>query len=262
LSDEKERLKIEILGCSGGIGPSQHTTCLRINDQMLIDAGSGLGNLPAEQHALISDIFITHAHLDHVCFLPMFLDGLFEQHSRPIRIHGLAGVLETLQQHLFNWKLWPDFSALPSPENPLIRYHLLQLNQTVKLDGLKITPVLARHTVSASGYRLEDDHARMLFSGDTTYDADYLQLIESSLPLDLLIIECAFPDRLEDLALRAGHLTPSLLGKLLGRLSHPPKRIGITHIKPTLADEVRRDLDRLHLGERMVYLSCGQSVQI
>lgn len=255
-------MKIEILGCSGGIGPGQHTTCLRINERILIDAGSGLGNLPAEQHGLISDIFITHAHLDHVCFLPMFLDGLFEQHTRPIRIHGLADVLETLQQHLFNWKLWPDFSALPSPENPLLRYHPLQLNQTVILDGLSITPVPARHTVSASGYLLEDDDGRMLFSGDTTYDASYAQLIESSLPLDLLIIECAFPDRLEDLALRAGHLTPALLGRLLTRLSHTPKRIGITHIKPTLADEVRQDLDRLHLGERLVYLSCGQSVQI
>lgn len=255
-------MKIDILGCSGGIGPNQYTTCLRINEQMLIDAGSGLGNLPAEQHALISDIFITHAHLDHVCFLPMFLDGMFEQHTCPIRVHGLADVLETLQQHLFNWKLWPDFSALPSPENALISYHPLQLNQTVKLDGLKITPVLARHTVSASGYLLEDDHTRMLFSGDTTYDAQYVELIENSLPLDLLIIECAFPDRLEDLALRAGHLTPSLLGKLLGRLSHPPKRIGITHIKPTLADEVIRDLSQLNQSDRMVYLHSGQSLQI
>lgn len=255
-------MKIEILGCSGGIGPGQHTTCLRINERILIDAGSGLGNLPAEQHALISDIFITHAHLDHVCFLPMFLDGLFEQHSRPIRVHGLAEVLETLQQHLFNWKLWPDFSALPSHENPLLRYHPLQLNQTVKLDGLKITPVLARHTVSASGYLLEDDNGRVLFSGDTTYDAQYVQLVENSLPLDLLIIECAFPNRLEDLALRAGHLTPSLLGKLLGRLNHPPKHIGITHIKPTLADEVKRDLDQLHLGENLIYLSSGTSLQV
>lgn len=262
LPDEKKRLKIEILGCSGGIGPGQHTTCLRINERILIDAGSGLGSLPSEQHALISDIFITHAHLDHVCFLPMFLDGLFEQHTRPIRIHGLVDVLETLQQHLFNWKLWPDFSTLPSPENPLLRYNPLQLNQTVKLDGLNITPVLARHTVSASGYLLEDDYGRTLFSGDTTYDASYAQLIESSLPLDLLIIECAFPDRLEDLALRAGHLTPSLLGKLLARLSHPPKRIGITHIKPTLAEEVKSDLDRLHLGESLIYLSSGTSIHV
>ncbi|KAA0876281.1 3',5'-cyclic-nucleotide phosphodiesterase [Nitrincola tapanii] len=235
-------MKIEVLGCSGGIGPTHYTTCLRINESILIDAGSGLSNLLPEQYTSIKNIFLTHSHLDHICCLPMFLDGLLDYHTPPIQIHGLPETLNSLKQHIFNWQIWPDFSVIPSQQKPLMRYQALQLGDRYEIDNLFITPVLAKHTVDACGYLLEEKGKRVLFTGDTLYDQHYIDMLNSNLPLDLLIIECAFPNSMDDIATQAGHLTPKTLHQLIAQLSLPPKEVRISHIKPSASKIILSEL--------------------
>ena len=38
-------MKLTILGCSGGIGSGRHTTCFKVDDDILIDAGTGITTL-------------------------------------------------------------------------------------------------------------------------------------------------------------------------------------------------------------------------
>ena len=37
-------MKLRVLGCSGGIGPGLRTTALMIDNDVLIDCGSGVGD--------------------------------------------------------------------------------------------------------------------------------------------------------------------------------------------------------------------------
>jgi 3',5'-cyclic-nucleotide phosphodiesterase len=63
-------MQLRILGCSGGIGGANRTTSFLINDSILIDAGTGVGDLSFSALTRIEHVFITHSHLDHIACLP------------------------------------------------------------------------------------------------------------------------------------------------------------------------------------------------
>ena len=70
-------MQIRILGCSGGIGASLRTTSILIDQDVLIDCGTGIGDLNIEQMKQIKHVFITHSHLDHTAALPLLIDTIF-----------------------------------------------------------------------------------------------------------------------------------------------------------------------------------------
>ena len=160
-------MRIKVLGCSGGVGPGLRTTSLLVDDEILIDAGTGVCDLSLAQMRQISDVFITHSHLDHVCGLAFMADNLFDLIDRPMRVHATPETLGTIRDHLFNWKLWPDFSKLPDEKNPLITWHDLPLNQPQQANGFTITGFRVLHTVPGIGYALEGREGTVTFSGDT-----------------------------------------------------------------------------------------------
>ena len=80
-------MKLRVLGCSGGIGGDAQTTAMLLDDDILIDAGTGVGNLSMEEMVKIDHIFLTHAHLDHVAFIPFLVDTVGYLRTRPIIIH-------------------------------------------------------------------------------------------------------------------------------------------------------------------------------
>ncbi|EXJ10582.1 MBL fold metallo-hydrolase [Nitrincola nitratireducens] len=122
-------MKVQVLGCSGGIGVGEFTTCVRINEDILLDAGTGLGCLTQAELTQLRHVFITHSHLDHVCLLPMLIDNQFELLTSPIHVYGVSPVLESLHQHIFNWKIWPDFTQLPSADAPVMAFTTLTSNE-------------------------------------------------------------------------------------------------------------------------------------
>ena len=119
-------MDIRVLGCSGGIGASLRTTSFLLDDDILLDAGSGVGELTLEEMSRIRHIFLTHAHLDHVLAIPLLADSIFEYIRAPIAIHALPETLDVLRQHIFNNAIWPDFTRLPHPERPILRLEPLQ----------------------------------------------------------------------------------------------------------------------------------------
>jgi cAMP phosphodiesterase len=147
-------MKVRVLGCSGGIGGRHlRTTSLLVDHDILIDAGTGVGDLSLAELALIDHVFITHSHLDHLACLPFMVDTVGDMRNKPLTVHATQATLEIIQAHLFNWAIWPDFSEIPSRDRPFMRYAETRLGKTVKVDGREITPLPANHTVPAVGYR-------------------------------------------------------------------------------------------------------------
>ncbi len=252
-------MKIEVLGCSGGVGQQEFTTCLKIGDQLLIDAGSGLGELTQEQMLAIEHVFLTHAHLDHICFLPLLLDNLFEQRKTPLQVYALPEVIEALQTHIFNWTIWPDFSCLPCQENPVLQFNPIEINQPISIGDALIMAIPARHVVPACGYVVEEKGSRFCFSGDTRLDEALINAYQQLGELDVLMLECAFPNRLSDIAHQSQHLTPTSLQTFISALDSPPKQLWITHLKPSVRDEVLSELMQLSLPASVHLLCSGDT---
>ena len=234
-------MKLRVLGCSGGIGGDLRTTTLLLDHDTLIDAGTGVGDLSINELAQIDHVFVTHSHMDHVTSIPFIVDTVGWMRDRPLTLHATRETLAILKEHLFNWKLWPDFSQIPDAANPVLRYETVALGDAVALDGRKITPLPANHVVPAVGYQLDSGTASLVFTGDTTSNDALWRVVNQIVNLKYLIIETALSDRERELARVSKHLCPSLLADELAKLKLTPE-IYITHLKPRESELIMQEV--------------------
>jgi len=225
------------------VGSGAHTTAMLLDDDVLIDAGTGVGNLTIEEMVRIDHVLVTHAHLDHVAFIPFLVDTVGSMRAKPIIIHAIPATLDILQKHLFNWYLWPDFTKIPVATMPYMRYEALALDQTLCLDQRKITPLPAHHTIPAVGYQLDSGQASLVFTGDTTTNDALWIAVNKIENLKYLIIESAFCNRKRDIAQRSRHYCPSLLAEDLKKLERTAE-IFITHLKPGEAEITMQEINQ------------------
>src|SRR5471032_762197 len=141
-------MRLRVLGCSGGIGGQQNrTTSFLLDEDILIDAGTGVGDLSLAELTLIDHIFITHSHLDHVNSIAFFVDSVGALRPHPVTVYALGPTIEILKKSLFNWDIWPDFTMIPTPEEPWLRYQEIEVGEEIVIGGRKITVLPANHTV-------------------------------------------------------------------------------------------------------------------
>jgi len=224
-------MKLRVLGCSGGIGGNLRTTSFLIDQDVLIDAGTGLGELGLNELAMIDHIFITHSHADHIACLPLMIDSIGFMRDHPLTIYGCEETLDILMKHLFNWKLWPDFTEIPNSQQPYMRFQSIALGEAVVLKGRKITSLPANHVVPAVGYHLDSGEASLVFTGDTTTNDELWKKVNKITNLRYLIIETAFSNSEKNLAVLSKHLCPSLLAEELAKFKLDAE-VFITHLKP------------------------------
>lgn len=225
-------MKVRILGCSGGIGGRHlRTTSLQVDHDILIDCGTGVGDLSIAELAQIDHVFLTHSHLDHIACLPLMVDTVGDMRNRPMTIYATEATLEILRAHLFNWAIWPDFSEIPSLEKPFLRYEAIRIGVPTVLDGRRILPLPASHTVPATGYQLDSGRASLVFTGDTGPCPELWTAVNRIANLRYLIIETAFSNQERRLATMSKHLCPSMLMEELANLQRTAE-IFITHLKP------------------------------
>jgi ribonuclease BN (tRNA processing enzyme) len=224
-------MRIKVLGSSGGIGGDLRTTALMVDDDILIDAGTGVGDLSLEQLEKIDHVFVTHSHLDHITSIPFLIDTVLGRRSKPVIIYSTPEILQILKDHIFNWKIWPDFSKIPTPETAFMAWREIHVGQAIELNGRKFTPIPANHVVPAVGYLLDSGEARLIFSGDTTVNDALWQIANATTNLKYIIIETAFPNKERAIAIASKHLCPSMLAEELAKLTRPVE-ILVTHLKP------------------------------
>jgi ribonuclease BN (tRNA processing enzyme) len=213
-----------------------------LDHDVLIDAGTGVGNLSVNELAQIDHIFVTHSHMDHVTSIPFLVDTVGWMRKKPVVLYAIADTMEILRKHLFNWKLWPDFSEIPDRTNPVMRYEIVSLGSPVVINGRTITPLPANHVVPAVGYQVDSGRASMVFTGDTTTNDALWKEVNKINNLKYLIIETALSDRERNLAVASKHLCPALLAEELGKLKLTPE-IYITHLKPREAELIMQEVE-------------------
>jgi cAMP phosphodiesterase len=254
-------MKIKVLGCSGGFGSGRRTTSLLINEHILLDAGTGVGDLSFPAMRRIDEVLLTHGHLDHVCGLALALDTLFERGDFPLRVHTTPETIAVLREHLFNWKLWPDFAALPNESEPRLHYAPILPGERRDFGAFVATPFEVNHTVPAVGYALQTERGAFAFTGDTYTDPRIWTFLNSLPRLTHLMIEVSFTDADAELGRISKHLTPSLLAHELRALRHRPE-ILLTHHKPGREQAIIEECERVLGGWRYHHLQRGDTIRL
>lgn len=251
-------MELKVLGCSGGVGGQLRTTTLLIDDDILIDAGTGLGDLNLQAMSCIRHIFLTHSHLDHITSIPFLVDTMFDNIKEPIIIHGLKATIEALKKHIFNNIIWPDFASLPNSANPVMQYQVMQPGETVEINGRKVEMIEVNHIVAGVGYRVESETGAFAFSGDTTTNDTFWQALNKHDNLNLLIVESAFTNKDVKLCHLSGHYCAELLGPDVAKLNHKAT-VYISHNKPGAELQIFSECQKAITSHGIHPLSSGQS---
>ena len=271
---KKLPMRVRVLGCSGAISHGCRTTSFLLDDNVLIDAGTGVGDLSLDEMARVDHVLLTHSHLDHVAALPLMLDAIAARRmaggSGPLKVHALPGTIAALKVHIFNNLIWPDFSAIPSTDAPLMRFVPIAVGEVLHVGGKSVEVLPAVHTVPAVGFAAASASGHWVFSGDTGRNPAFWQRV-NQLKVALLVIETAFSDREQALALRSLHLAPQMLAEELDQIE--PGRcypIYITHTKPAETGLIMEEIRRFDIAPRrseqprhdIRWLSAGQTFDL
>lgn len=253
-------MNIDVLGCSGGIGSGLRTTALRVNADTLLDCGTGVGDLALEDLFQIKHVFITHSHLDHIAGLPLLIDTIYERLiDEPLNVYCQANTYQVLMEHIFNWKIWPNFFSLPNEEKAVVRYIAMQPEQTIVIDNNQYTMVEVQHTVPAVGYIVQNSTSSFAFSGDTASAPKLWQALNQQSNVDLLIVECAFADERSEIANQAKHFSPQSLAQELQHLQHNPQ-ICVSHLQPGEEDKIMQELHAAMPERNLRSIICGEKI--
>jgi ribonuclease BN (tRNA processing enzyme) len=260
----KSDLQIRVLGCSGSIAAGCRTTSFLLDSDVLIDAGTGVGDLTLEEMVRIDHILVTHSHLDHVLAIGLLADSVTRRRHAdrrpPIRVHALPATIAALRMHIFNGVIWPDFSRLPDPVHPVLEFSPVAEGDVLTLGERHIEVLPARHTVPAVGYAVHGSQGAWVFTGDTGPNAALWDRLER-MQVAMLVIETAFRDDELALARLSQHLCPSELRQELTRL-RAPADVYITHIKPGEVDAVMSEIAAQGSPHRIHTLASGQVMSL
>ncbi len=220
-----------------------------VDDRVAFDGGCLALACSEVQRRQIRDVVLSHAHLDHIAGLPLFVDDLFSTLTEPVRIHAAGSVIEALEKHIFNWEIYPRFSELNNEHGPVLQYHEFTPQDPFEVKHLTVRAVEVCHKVPSSGFIISDGKSVIALTGDTAPTEEFWIAVNSLPRLDALLIECAFPSNLSGLASISHHLTPGNLSDELTKLERPASAIYVVNLKPAFRDLVVQEIEELRIGE-------------
>lgn len=251
-------MRIQVLGCSGGVVAGAQTTSFLLNENTLIDAGTGVFNLSLSEQQKIERVFITHAHLDHAIGLPFLMENVVRYRQDnglpPIQIYASQSALHDIHTHLFNDRVWPDFTKIPNPQMPTMQLQALEVGAHIALsETLSVEAISAVHNVPTQGYAVHHQNNTWIYTGDTTSNPllwQYInQLPQQGKKLRWLVTETTFVNADQSLANQSQHYTVNgLVSDIHRHLLHGQFELHIMHLKPAARENILQELDPLHIA--------------
>ena len=239
-------MRLKVLGSSGGEFPGHNLPAFLIDDCMLLDAGTISTSLKEIEQLKIRNILITHAHLDHIKGIPFLADNLIiKKREHSVRVISISKVLAALKKNLLNNRIWPDFTIIKTASSPVLFLKAILPGKPFKINGCTVTAYRVNHSVPAVGFIVEDKKGkRILYTGDTGPTNTIWKFARD---IGCAIIEVSFPNRLEELAIKTGHLTPRLFMKEIKKMKSLPEDIFITHPKPLYLKQIQSEIRNLRM---------------
>lgn len=203
---------VEILGAHTTEAASAKPTSLLIDRVIAVDAGALCSSLSLEAQRDLTAVLLTHHHFDHVRDIPLLCMNVAGRAT--VRLYCTADTFRTVYEHLLDGELYPDFVKWPETQ-PALEHVPVTPGRPFSIGDYEVLGLPAAHGVPTVGYQVScPDGKKVLYTGDT---GPGLAPCWERVHPDLLIIEVSMPDRMEELALRATHLTPRLLEQELAQ---------------------------------------------
>jgi ribonuclease Z len=226
-------MQLVFLG-TGGYHPNErrHTASLLLPDiGVALDAGTGFFRVQNAIRSSTLDVFLTHAHLDHVCGLTFILVPLMRGDLKRIRVFGSEETLHAVKTHLFANELFPV--------EPEFEWHPLTGSVGLPDQGM-LSWVSLEHPGGSVGYRIDWPGRSLAYITDTTAPGNYTKFVRG---VDVLIHECYFPDELADWARKTGHSSSSNVAELAKAAD--VQRLYLVHVDPQRPDDDPVELDAI-----------------
>ena len=238
-------MRLRVLGSSGAEFPGFNPPAFLIDDSLLLDAGTIGAVLGEAAQWKIRHILITHAHLDHIRGIPFLADNIIIKNKKhSVTVSGIPQVLDTLKKSLFNGRVWPDFTVIPSVEGAVLKLHSVRPERPFRINSYTITAYKVTHSVPAAGYVIENSAGRrLLYTGDTGPTGRIWRAMSRA--VHAAVIEVSMPNRMKEMAVLTGHLTAGLLKEELKKMMCLPERILITHPKPQYLAQIKKEVAAL-----------------
>jgi hypothetical protein len=126
-------------------------------------------------------------------------------------------------------------------------YRPIETGGSFMVGSLKIEPLEVNHKVPCLGFVVSDGPISVAITGDTANMDGFWKAIDGR-KLSALLIECAFPSELSELADMSHHLTPSLLSTELRKFGQADCEILVVNIKPSYRQSVLNELADLKIA--------------
>ena len=238
-------MQVKIIGGHGGVTRNYSATSYLIDDSLLIDAGSVASGLDIQDQLKIDHILISHSHLDHTKDLAFICDNCFGLKGKPFQVHCHKTVHKAIKDHLFNDTIWPDFSLLPTKENPTLTFNEMEKEVEVELGGYKVIPIHVAHPGDAYGFIITKGDVSILFTQDTKATDRIWEVAKNYPNLKAIFTEVSFPNKLQNVADLSDHHTPATMKEELKKMPEDiPVYLG--HLKPNYQEELIQEITDLH----------------
>ncbi len=237
-------MKLRVLGGDGGVAPGFQTTSFLINQSILIDAGSCASSLSLAEQRKIDHIFISHSHLDHVKDICFLADNVFAFRRKPIELISTFEILDILRKHLFNNKIWPDFTTITNGHCPILSYRPVE--QTTHIGPVEVSLYPVHHPVPAVGFILRQKKSSIVITGDTGPTELLWEEANKEPYLKAVLTEIAFPNSFQKVANAAGHFTPAMFKAEMNKLKKAVPLL-IYHLKPEYTKELKQEIKALEI---------------
>jgi ribonuclease BN (tRNA processing enzyme) len=202
-------------------------------------------------------VLLSHIHADHIKGLPFLSENLIGQKGqKPVVIISLEKVLTGLHRNLFNNKIWPDFTKIPTEKKPIFRLKPIREGETLQVEGFQVKAFRVNHTVPCAGFLVQQKNTSLLYSGDTYKTHKIWKAASTTKNLKAAMIETSFPNSMEGLAKASKHLTPSLLSQEFSKIGKLHLPLFIYHMKPRYLKTIQKELKNLGL-KKLVMLKDG-----
>jgi len=215
-------MKIILLGTTGyHPNDRRHTPCMVLPEcGVLLDAGTAMYRVGRYLQTPEIDVFLTHAHVDHVIGLTYLFDVARDHRLNHVRVHALPEYLAAVDRHLFASALFP--------KKPPFESRVLHGPVALAGDGdLSYFPL--DHQGGSVGFRLDWPDRSMAYVTDTTAAAD-APYVEKIAGVDLLLHECYYGDDEADWAKQTGHSSTTPVAQVARQAG--VGRLVLVHINP------------------------------
>lgn len=242
--DKGDDNQIKILGAYGTKSKGNGTSAFLLNKNNVIDAGNLLEPLDVTSTD-IENIWVTHAHLDHISDIAYILDNYFNLRRKPLNIIGLPQTIDIIKKNFLNDTIWPDFSKikLPHSDEMAVVYKEVEIYKKYMIsENEYVKAFLTDHVIDSCGYIYYKDASAVIVSADTYAIENIVDIINEDQTIKSLVIECSFPSSMEKLAIKSKHLTPKLLFEQLEGLKRDDINLYINHLKPSFIEKISDEI--------------------